>query len=88
VGGAATRRRGNTLLNTQGHHVTAHVAIEEAVREKLAGYRLQPALTNLVALAQAPTPRSTEQVKPVTPFKTTRHKADDDDEWSPRRGRR
>jgi hypothetical protein len=31
---------------------------------------------------------STEQVKPVTPFKTTRHKADDDDEWNPRRGRR
>lgn len=45
--------RGNTLLNTQGHHVTAHIAIEEAVRRQLAGNRLGPALTNLVGLAQA-----------------------------------
>ena len=45
------------------------------------GLAFSPALTGLLNLGGA-------QVKPVTPFKTTRRKADDDDDWGAKRARR
>jgi hypothetical protein len=44
--------RGNTLLNTQGHHVTAHVLIEETVRRAVLGKAMPDALNGLIALTR------------------------------------
>jgi len=43
--------RGNTLLNTQGHHLTAHVAVEAAVRRTVVKQKPINALTRLLGLA-------------------------------------
>ncbi|WP_162907140.1 hypothetical protein [Allorhizocola rhizosphaerae] len=43
--------RGNTLLNTQGHHVTAHIAIEAAVRQTVVNRTIPDAMAQMLALA-------------------------------------
>lgn len=60
--------RGNTLLDGQGHHVTAHVAIEQVVRRQMVGKPVGDALQALLALAERITGLATWPATPDIPL--------------------
>jgi hypothetical protein len=62
--------RSRTLLSgasSQGHHVTAHVLIEESVRANLVGATLPTALENLISLAKRLWEFPTYRAAPLNP---------------------
>lgn len=53
IGSMTVASRGKTLLGGQGHHLTAHIALEAQLRRAVVNKQLPAALADLVALCDA-----------------------------------